>query len=143
MRDSGADCVRFIAGVMIAVGVWPADLALPWRISNWSQDFADGSFVHFMGRVAVPITTAEPGDILVYRYGPYPCHPAILVAPGKFIHCYLPAGGVEIASTRSLAHRLHSSWRVEPQLSPGRERRAFQAVAASSAESAIGPSAPH
>lgn len=94
LKQVGADCVGFPAGVGKACGLVPRDWTLPFYPPEWHLHHDDSlleTAIETLGCQARPLTDREPGDFLIFQYGRTTAHTAILVAddPEYIIHALL------------------------------------------------------
>lgn len=104
-KGIGADCVGFLKGVALEVGLLTPELAaeLP---TDYSRQPSGGQLRRLMGGLLVPVPfeCRAPGDIVLIRFALDPQHLGMLtdIRPDYLIHCSRE-GVVE--------HRIDSAWR--------------------------------
>jgi NlpC/P60 family putative phage cell wall peptidase len=108
LRGVGADCIGFVAGVAMAVGVAEATA---WRDNPASHQYGrQPDALALLEACAIylepaPVEGAQLGDVLVMRFTIEPQHFALVSAldPTYIIHAYAQA-------RRVVEHRLDSKW---------------------------------
>lgn len=119
VKSHGVDCAQLIKAVFIEAGLF-APFALPHYSPQWFlHQEAEAFLAHVLARcVEIEAAAAQPGDLVMYRFGRCYSHAAIIDAPGfpHIIHAYKQARAVvtglgdqgdlaEIAATGELRPR--------------------------------------
>ncbi|MBW6421270.1 C40 family peptidase [Rhizobium sp. XQZ8] len=106
-KGIGCDCIGLVRGVWSELyGQEPEEV--PAYAPDWAERSGEDRLMNAAERLfgaALPVTEAEPGDLLLFRWRP-DCaakHAGILAGPNHFIHAY-----EQTAVTRSV---LAPSWR--------------------------------
>jgi len=107
VKEVGCDCIGLVRGIWRELyGQEPE--AVPAYAPDWAERGGEDRLMNAAKRLfggALPVTEAEPGDLLLFRWRP-DCaakHAGILAGPNHFIHAY-----EQTAVTRSV---LAPSWR--------------------------------
>jgi NlpC/P60 family putative phage cell wall peptidase len=97
VKGVGVDCAQLPIGVWAAVGLiepfdtgeYPAD----WHLHREKERY----LAAVLGFAAeIPAETAQPGDLILFKFGRAFSHGAILVAPGVVIHAVRKDGCVTL-----------------------------------------------
>ena len=109
VKGAGADCLGLVRGVWRALyGTEPEPV--PAYRADWAERGAGETLLDAARRrlVALPVTAAAPGDVLVFRYAAdHPAkHCAILSAPARMIHAWHGRAVCETALTGWWRRRL-------------------------------------
>lgn len=117
----GVCCHRLVAHIYCSAG-WTPDLDVPGGSGGWAR-YANVSLMRRwldseLGRawfLPVPAgTSAEPGDMCLFRCGHVEHHLAVILSANRFVHA--PHSGVEIAEIVPAWDRfLRGIWRPIPQ----------------------------
>lgn len=90
IKGHAVDCAMLLVEVFVRAGVFerfdPRPYPRAWFLHHTRERFLE--WVERMGGVEVPVDSARPGDILVYKMGLCYSHGAILVAPRLVLHAY-------------------------------------------------------
>ena len=91
VKGAGCDCLGLVRGVWRAL-YGPEPEALPPYAPDWSERTAVDTLSQAAGRwlVALDVSQAQPGDVLLFRYAPngFARHCAILSAPDRILHAW-------------------------------------------------------
>jgi NlpC/P60 family putative phage cell wall peptidase len=101
VKGIGVDCVHLLLGIAQALHlVEPA-----WQAPMYSQSFhfhVEHALVQAtleaLGATPVPLSTRQPGDILLFHFGLSCAHAAILLPDNRMIHAVKDQGRVLIVS---------------------------------------------
>ncbi|MDD3182358.1 MAG: NlpC/P60 family protein [Alphaproteobacteria bacterium] len=85
----GLDCIGLIIVALRSVG-----LAVHDRTDYAQRPDGVSLIAALVAHGAVPVTTVEAGDVLVFRYDQQPQHVALAVTSERLIHSFAPAGKV-------------------------------------------------
>ena len=116
LKGCGVDCANLLVGVFAAVGLAPnvalADYPQDWHIHN-----DEPRFLQILAQYADQLPDgepAQPGDIVMFKYGRHAAHGAIVIAWPQVIHAWKDVGRVVLTEADSgpLANRFASLWRV-------------------------------
>ena len=112
LKGAGCDCVGLVLGVGKALGIYPQDLQARGEFApfvGYARRPSGGLLESGCTRFALPIpaASAQPGDVLLFRFEAAPTHVGIIGDyPGgghSIIHAYLPARKV-------IETRLDATW---------------------------------
>lgn len=89
VKGVGVDCAQYLIAVFSAVGLieefdpgaYPPD---------WMLHRSDEKFLEWLGKYGHPVTTPEPGDVAIWRFGRTFSHAAIVTEWPKVIHAFRP-----------------------------------------------------
>nr|CAD6420985.1 peptidase P60 [Rhizobium sp. Q54] len=109
-RGVGCDCIGLIRGVWRELyGSDPGPVAA--YAPDWAERSGEDRLIEAALRLfgpALPVTGAEPGDLLLFRWRP-DCaakHTGILAGPEHFIHAYEQAAVIRSALVPSWKRRI-------------------------------------
>lgn len=111
-KGAGADCLGLVRGIWRALcGAEPE--RLPAYTPDWSEPSRDEVLLRAVARYFVPVSPAEPGDILVFRLknNGVAKHLAVLSGPSLIIHAYSGRGVVETPLTPAWEARIAGVFR--------------------------------
>ena len=92
VKGAGVDCLTLIAEVFERAGVLPR-IEIPHYPHDWHIHNSDERYMAGVLRYGHEVERAQPGDIVLYRFGRCYAHGAIVVSwPGEIIHSYLNEG---------------------------------------------------
>ena len=98
-KGVGCDCVGFVAGVCMAVGILPKT----WRPETYSREWhlhknQEALLIGMMkvGVREIPLAQAKPADIITFQYGRVSSHLGILLPGDRIIHANMEVGGVVV-----------------------------------------------
>ncbi len=117
LTRAGCDCTGLLIGCVQELGYAP-NYQLRYYPRDWNlHAMADDYIRQELAAVAAPTPIAQPGDILLFRFGKCVAHSAILVRAKTFLHAHTRAGKVEYGSllTVQWAKRLAEVWRLDPE----------------------------
>lgn len=120
VKRAGVDCAHLVIGVMeAALSRFPHD---PGRYPTDWMKHGGPSFAarflavlnHYGHEVQEP---AQPGDLIVFRYGLYISHMAICVGGNRIVHAVRRVGVLEddLDTNVGLAHRRSGVWCIWPE----------------------------
>jgi NlpC/P60 family putative phage cell wall peptidase len=119
IQGAGVDCVNLLAAVYSAAGIVVEPEFEPYSPA-WHLHRSEPRFLLGLRQYGkpVPLASAEPGDVVMFRYGRHAAHAAIVVAWPVVIHAWIEQGSVVMTDVTSgpLANRIDSVWRVEVAL---------------------------
>lgn len=113
IKGAGVDCAHLIIRVYAAVGL--IEDFNPQYKPQWFQHKKEPLFIQALeahGAKSVPVESALPGDVLMYRFGYHAAHGSIVEDANTIIHAYKPVGHVCRGSRRELAPRFDSAWSI-------------------------------
>lgn len=115
LKGVGADCAMLLVRVYQAVGVVPVFDPRPYA-PEWFLHRDEERYLAGMEKYSHRIEhgAAQPGDLLVYRFGRTASHGAIVVSDDLILHAYRPHRCVELHERRALLERFDSAWSVFP-----------------------------
>ena len=122
IKGAGVDCGMLIVRVFVDTGLCapfdPRPYPPDWHLHRGEERYL--GFVHANCRERGAAEPAQPGDILVFRFGRCHAHGGIVTSadPLTIVHAFSPAGCVleeEVARNRTLASplrapRLFTAW---------------------------------
>lgn len=114
IKGAGVDCAQLLIACFTAAGVAERPVigayAPDWFLHD--EGLALGRFVRWIQHYCVPVRTAQPGDIALFRYGRAVSHAGIVVDAGTVIHSFRELGVVygSLAPTHDLFPRLAGYW---------------------------------
>jgi len=93
LKGVGADCLTFIAGVLINVGIIPPSVEIPFYRQDFMKHLHSENYLNGLLDYGREIHDSEkqPGDVVLYKLkgaGVY-CHTGIIIEWPKIIHCYM------------------------------------------------------
>ena len=102
-KGAGCDCVGFVAGVCIAVGLlpktWqPETYSREWHLHQNQEALLTG--MSKLGARQIPLEQAQPGDIITFQYGRVSSHLGILLPGDRIIHAHMEVGSVVVTLFR-------------------------------------------
>jgi cell wall-associated NlpC family hydrolase len=103
VRGAGVDCAQLLVAVYAAVGLVPLVDTGEYP-QDWALHRSDERFLGWLREYARPVACAQPGDVLVMRYGRCYSHGAIVVDDRLLIHSFL-GRGVEVVERAEFADR--------------------------------------
>ena len=106
----GVDCGTFLTAVFEGAGL----IERP-DLGTFTPDFnlhrGDEVYLGWLRKYCRQVTTARPGDIVVYRFGRIFAHGALVLDWPQIIHCYTGRGVILADATdATLAPRQGSIW---------------------------------
>lgn len=114
MLGAGCDCLGLVRGVWRGLYGDEPEAPPPYR-PDWAELGVGEPLLEAFGRwlVAVPLSRAQPGDVLVFRMAPDATakHCAIQSAPDRMIHAYWGRSCVESALGRWWRERCVAAFR--------------------------------
>jgi NlpC/P60 family putative phage cell wall peptidase len=98
-KGAGCDCVGFVAGVCMAVGLIPATwqpetYSREWHLHQNQEALLIG--MNKLGVREIPLDQAQPGDIITFQYGRVNSHLGILLPRDRIIHANMEVGSVVV-----------------------------------------------
>lgn len=97
LKGVGVDCAQLPIGVWSAVGLIEAfdtgDYPADWHLHREEERYA-GFVLRFADEIAAG--EAQPGDLILFKFGRAFSHGAILVAPGVVVHAVRKDGCVTL-----------------------------------------------
>ena len=97
LKGVGVDCAQLPIGVWAAVGLIEAfdtgDYPADWHLHREEERYA-GFVLRFADEIAAG--EAQPGDLILFKFGRAFSHGAILVAPGVVVHAVRKDGCVTL-----------------------------------------------
>jgi NlpC/P60 family putative phage cell wall peptidase len=120
VRGAGVDCGMLIVRVFVDTGLCAPFDPRPYA-PDWHCHRSDERYLGFVFDHCTEIEVAEPGDVVVFRYGRCYSHGGIVTKaePPTFVHAYWPARvtleedlarNVQLSDPRR-ARRYFSYWR--------------------------------
>lgn len=111
VKGAGVDCAMFLVRVFCDIGVAPQFDPRPYQ-QHFYLHHTEERYLGWVAKYAHRVEHAEPGDILIYRFGRAAGHGAIALDDDYMIHSYMPAGCVDRVERRApLPHgTLDSIW---------------------------------
>lgn len=118
LKRVGVDCAQLLVAVYEQLSL-VEDVRLEPYNTQWflhkTEELFLAGIASYCYRAGGFLTTVEPGDILLYRYGRAVSHGAIAVTPTSVVHAVRQLGRVtleESGPTAPLFARLDSVWRI-------------------------------
>jgi cell wall-associated NlpC family hydrolase len=95
LRGVGVDCGMLLVRVFVDAGLVPAFDPRPYP-QDWHLHREDERYLGFVFNHAVEVARAQPGDVVVFRYGRAYAHGGIVTAtqPLTLVHAFSPAQSV-------------------------------------------------
>jgi hypothetical protein len=95
LRGVGVDCGMLLVRVFVDAGLVPAFDPRPYP-QDWHLHREDERYLGFVFNHAVEVARAQPGDVVVFRYGRAYAHGGIVTAtqPLTLVHAFSPAQAV-------------------------------------------------
>lgn len=113
VKGAGVDCAQFLIGVFHAVGAVPK-VEPGYYPHDWHFHRSEEQYLRWVARYARKVSTPQPGDIALFRFGRCVSHAAIVVEWPLVIHSYFGQGVVYAdAKGAELGGRLDSFWTIE------------------------------
>ncbi len=107
----GVDCAMLPVRVFCGLGLVPLFDPRPYP-HDWMLHRSEERYLGWVERWAERVENAQPGDLVLFRFGRCVSHGGIVCERGYMIHAHLPAGRVTRAEIAPYASRLHSYWSV-------------------------------
>lgn len=104
IKDAGCDCATFLCEVYERAGVI-GHIDLDYYPIDWHLHRDDERYLTQLLGYAHEITSPEPGDVAMYRYGRAAAHGAIYIDAETIIHSYIGRGVIK-SNPASMADRL-------------------------------------
>ena len=99
---AGCDWTGLIIGVLQELGYLKGYIlrkyAKDWNLHAGADDY----LIREISKIAVPVLTPAPGDIVLFKFGQCVAHAGIVIDKGLFIHSHVNARKCDIS-------RLHNS----------------------------------
>ena len=111
VRGVGVDCAMLLVRVFVDAGLVEPFDPRPYP-PDWMLHRDEERFLGWVSRVADPVETPQPGDVVIYRFGRCFAHGGVLDTPTTMIHADRDAGRVERCDLSRWASRRHQFWRV-------------------------------
>ena len=115
VKGVGTDCAMLVVAVYKACGLVPASLDPRPYAPDWHLHRGEEKFVGWLEQFAQPVDHAQPGDVMVWRFGRTYSHGAIVIdTAGGIVHAYQEANCVVLGNVHEsmLASRPMQAWRV-------------------------------
>lgn len=94
-RGVGVDCGMLIVRTFVDTGLCPPFDPRPYP-PDWHLHRGEERYLGFVFDRCAEVSTAQPGDVMVFRYGRCYSHGGIVtgVAPLRLVHAFWPAKAV-------------------------------------------------
>ncbi|HUW85095.1 MAG TPA: NlpC/P60 family protein [Phycisphaerae bacterium] len=98
-KGAGCDCVGLVYGVCLVLGILPPTWKPDAYTHQWHLHKNEEvllKLLHREGARLIPLSSAQPGDIVTFQYGRVSSHLGILLPGDRIIHAHMDVGHVDI-----------------------------------------------